>query len=138
MKHMIAVVAVLALAACSKPAKVPDAATETTAQATPAAAAGTLAADGKSSYGTFKVTHKDGKVFTADVKPDGTYSVADARGKVVETGRWEQKSQAQYCETADKAGAKQKCYAEKIDDKGVYTSMDPETREVATVIRVGG
>ncbi len=138
MKHMIAVVAVLALAACSKPAEAPDAATETTAEATAAPAAETLAADGKASYGTFKVTHKDGKVHTAVVKPDGTYSVADAGEKVVETGKWEQKSQEQYCETADKAGAKQKCYTEKVDDKGVYTSKDPETGDVATVTRVEG
>ena len=137
MKRIIAVAALAALAACSKPAEAPAAPAEATAEAAPAAAAGTLAADGKPSHGTFKVTRKAGTV-TAEIKPDGTYSVAAADGKVLETGKWEQKSPELYCETADKAGAKQKCFAEKVDDKGIYTSIDPDTGEVATVVRVEG
>ena len=136
MKRIFIVAALAAVAACSKPAEAPAPEAEAAAEAAPAAAAGTLAADGKPSHGIFKVTKKDGKVHTADVKPDGTYSVTDAAGKVMETGKWEQKSPEQYCETADTAGAKQKCYAEKVDDKGVYTSTDPDTGEVATVVRV--
>ena len=134
MKRIIAIAALAALAACSKPAEEPAAPAEATAEAVPAE---TLAADGKPSHGTFTVTKKDGKVHTADVKPDGTYAVT-VDGKVVETGKWEQKSPEQYCETADKEGAKQKCFEEKVDDKGVYTSKDPDTGEVATVVRVEG
>ena len=135
MKRIIVIAALAAVAACSQPA--PEASAEKAAEA-PAAAAQTLAADGKPSHGKFTVTHKDGKVHTAEVKPDGTYSVTDADGKVMETGKWEQKSQEQYCETSDKEGAKQKCYEEKVDDKGVYTSKDPETGDVSTVVRVEG
>ena len=134
MKRIIVIAALAAVAACSQPAPEPSA--EKAAEA-PAAAAQTLAADGKPSHGKFTVTGKKG-THTAEVKPDGTYSVTDADGKVMETGKWEQKSQEQYCETSDKEGAKQKCYEEKVDDKGVYTSKDPETGDVSTVVRVEG
>ncbi len=134
MKRIIAIAALAALAACSKPAEDP-AAPAAEAAAAPAPSE-ILAADGKPSHGTFKVTRKDGTTYTSEVKPDGTYSVTAADGKVMETGKWEQKSSEQYCETADTEGAKQKCFAEKVDDKGVYTSTDPENGEVATIVRV--
>ena len=134
MKRIIVIAALATVAACSEPAPAPEAATEAAA---PAAAAETLAADGKPSHGTFKVT-RDAGTYTVEVKPDGTYAVTSAEGKVEETGKWEQKSQESYCETADKEGAKQKCFVEKVDDKGVYTSTDPETGDVATVVRVEG
>lgn len=133
MKRIIVIAALAAVAACSQPAPAP----EPTPEAAPVAAAETLAADGKASHGTFKVTRGDA-TYTTVVKPDGTYSVTGADGKVMETGKWEQKSPEQYCETADKEGAKQKCFAEQVDDKGVYTSKDPDTGEVATVVRVEG
>lgn len=133
MKRIIAIAALAALAACSKPAEEPAAPAEAAAEAAPAE---TLAADGKPSHGTFTVTKKDGTIYTSEVKPDGTYSIVAADGKVTETGKWEQKSPEQYCETADTEGAKQKCFAEKVDDKGVYTSTDPENGEVATIVRV--
>ena len=138
MKRIILVALLATVAACSKPAPAPEATAEASAEAAaPAAATGTLAADGKPSHGIFKVTRKAG-VFTADVKPDGTFSVTGPDGKVVETGKWEQKSPESYCETPDKEGAKQKCYEEKVDEKGIYTSKNPETGEVATVVRVEG
>lgn len=135
MKKIIAVAALAALAACSQ-AETP--APEATEEAAAAPAAETLAADGRPSHGKFEVTRADGGKHTTDVMPDGTYKVTDADGKVTDTGKWVQKSPAEYCETSDKAGSKEKCYAEAVDDKGVYTSKDPETGEVATVVRVEG
>ena len=137
MKRIIAVAALAALAACSKPAEAPAAPAEATAEAAPAAAAETLAADGKPSHGKFKVTRPNGDVVMDDVRADGTYVATLADGKT-ETGKWEQKGPNLYCATEDKEGAKQKCYDEKVDDKGVYTSKDPETGEVSTIVRVEG
>lgn len=137
MKKIVLVAALAALAACSREeAPAPEAAEE--AAAAPAEAAQTLAADGKPSHGKFEVTRADGTKLTADVKPDGTFSVADAAGTVIDTGKWVQKSPELYCETSDKPGSKEKCYNEQVDDKGVYTSKDPDTGEVATVVRVEG
>jgi len=140
MKRIIVIAALAAVAACSKPAPAPEATTEASAEAsaeaTPVAAAAPLAADGKPSVGQYKVTTHDGKILMEDVKADGTY-VDTIDGKVVETGKWEQKSPAQYCFTKDEAGAKQKCNTEQVDDKGVWTSVDAEGK-TATVVRVAG
>ncbi len=133
MKRIVLLAAVAALAACSKPATAPEA----DASATPEAAATNIAADGGPSHGKFAVTRSNGDKYTTDVKPDGTYVVTAADGKVIETGKWEQKSPESYCETADKEGAKQKCFAEKVEN-GVYTSTDPENGQVSTVVRVKG
>lgn len=137
MKKLIALAASAALAGCSQPASEPE--TEATEAAAPAAAetATTMAADGKPSTGKFEVTMKDGTKITADVKPDGTFQVTDADGKVVDTGKWVQKSPEQYCETSDKEGSKEVCYTEKFEN-GVYTSLNPETGETATVVRIEG
>lgn len=134
MKRVLFVALMASVAACSQPAPAPEA-EATTAEASPAAAAESLAADGKPSFGKFKVTRADGTVITDDVRADGTYVTTLADGKT-ETGKWEQKGPNLYCATGDKAGAKQKCYEEKVDDKGVYTSKDPETGEVSTVVRL--
>jgi len=128
------VAALASFAACTPKA---EEATEADAAAEPTeAAAATTAADGGPSTGTFKVTHADGSVITAEVKADGTYTVTDADGKVTETGKWEQKSPELWCETSDAEGATQVCYEEKVDENGVYTSKDPNTGEVSTVVRV--
>lgn len=138
MKRIIAIAALAALAACSKPAEEPAAPAEATAEATaeaaPAAAAA-MAADGKPTVGKYKVTRADGSVIMEDLRADGTFVSTMADGKT-ETGKWEQKGPNLYCATEDKEGAKQLCFDEKVDDKGVYTSKHPETGEVSTVVRV--
>ena len=133
MKQFIALAALATVAACSQPAPAPEA-TEAAAEATTAAVAETVAADGKASVGTFKVTTSDGKLFMEEVKADGTY-VQTQDGKVVETGKWIQKSPSQYCYTKDEDGAKEECNTEQVDPKGVWTSVDPEGK-TATVERV--
>lgn len=97
----------------------------------------TMAADGKPSHGTFKITRPDGTVITDEVRPDGTYLTTLPDGKT-ETGKWVQKDQNTFCVTEDKDGAEQVCYDERVDDKGVYTSKNPKNGEVATVVRVEG
>jgi ABC-type Fe3+-hydroxamate transport system substrate-binding protein len=138
MKKIVLLAALAAISACAKPAPTeePTAAATDSMAAEPAVT--TLAADGKPSTGKFQVTAADGSAITADVRPDGTYTVTDAGGTVTETGKWEQKSPEAYCVTPDTADAKQKCYEEKVDDKGVYTSKDPDTGEVSTVVRLEG
>ena len=131
MKRIVFVALLAGVAACSQPAPAPEA----TAEATTAAAAEPLAADGKPSVGKYQVTRADGTVMTDDVRADGTYVTTMADG-TTETGKWEQKGPNLYCGTEDKEGAKQKCYEEKVDEKGVYTSKDPETGEVSTVVRL--
>ena len=134
MKKLLAFAALAALAACSKPAPAPEAEATTAAEAAPAAAQN-IAADGKSSVGMFKVTTHDGKTVMEDVKADGTY-VDTVDGKVVETGRWNQKSPSQYCYTSDEKDAVEKCGEEKVEN-GVWTSKNPKG-EVATVVRIEG
>lgn len=132
MKRIALLAALAAVTACSKPAPAPEAEATAAAEAS-APVAENIAADGKSSVGTYKVTRPDGTVVMDEVKADGTYSTTKD-GKVVETGRWEQKSPALYCYTPDKPDAKQECAEEKVEN-GVYTSKNPKG-EVATVVRV--
>lgn len=141
MKKLMVFAALASLAACSKQEPAPTAdATESAAPAATsdadAAAAQPVAADGKPSVGTFTVTTSDGKVFTEEDKADGTY-VDTKDGKVVETGKWEQKSPSQFCFTKDEANAKQQCNTEQVDAKGVWTSVGPDGK-TATVVRTGG
>ena len=136
MKRIVFVALIAGVVACSQPAPAPEPTAEaTTAEAPPAVAGESLAADGKPSVGKYQVTRADGTVMTDDVRADGTYVTTMADGKT-ETGKWEQKGPNLYCATEDKEGAKQKCYEEKVDEKGVYTSKDPETGEVSTVVRL--
>ena len=134
MKRIFVITALTAVAACSQPAPAPEPTAEAAAEATTAAVAETLAADGKTSLGTFQVTTHDGKVVMEEVKADGTY-VDTIDGKVVETGKWVQKSQSEYCYTKDGEGAKEVCNQEAVDAKGVWTSTNPEGK-TATVERV--
>ena len=133
MRKIVIIAALATVAACSKPepAATPEAA-DTAVAAAPAAA--TVAADGKPSTGMFKITSADGQTIMEEIKADGTY--VDTRdGKVIETGKWEQKSAAQYCWTPDTAGATQTCADEKVEN-GVYSSYNPKTKKTATVVRV--
>ena len=134
MKKIVAFAVMASLAACTQPAPEPET-DATEAAATPEPAAGPLAADGKASAGKYKITTAEGEVFMEDVKADGTYVQTDKDGKVVETGRWVQKSPTEYCTTVDEEGAVERCNVEGIDAAGVWTSRNAEG-EVATVERV--
>ena len=130
MKKIVMIAALAALAGCSKPAETPAA--DASAAPEPVAAAGPLAADGKSSVGTFKITTADGKTYTEVVKADGT-DEGPENGQVIDPGRWEQKNPNLYCVTRD--GDKEQCNEEKVEN-GIWTSKDPEGK-VATVERIG-
>jgi len=132
MKKIFAFAALAALAACSKPAETPAAEAVATTDAT-AATAGPVAADGKSSAGTFRITTSDGKVYTEVVKADGTYEGVGPDGKVTETGKWEQRTPNLYCVIKD--GEKERCNEEKVEN-GVWTSKDPDGK-IAKVERIG-
>ena len=131
MKRLIIAAAVVALAGCKSEAPAPEA--TATAEATTAAAT-PMAADGKPTPGNFKITTADGKIVMEEVKADGTY-VDTIDGKVVETGKWVQKSPTEYCYTKDGEGATEVCNTEGVDAKGVWTSTNPEGK-TATVERV--
>ena len=137
MKRIILVAALASVAACSKPAPTPEATSEApmeaSAEASSAPTAEPVAADGKSSVGTFKVTTEKG-VFMEEDKADGTYT-STQDGKVVETGKWVQKSPSEFCYTKDEKDAKEVCNTEQVDDKGVWTSKDADGK-VATIERV--
>lgn len=133
MKRLFIVAAVAVLAGCSQSETAP--APEAAAEATEAAVAEPMAADGKPSAGMYRVTTSEGEVFMEDVKADGTYVQTDKDGKVVETGKWVQKSPTEYCTTKDEEGAAEKCNVEGIDAAGVWTSKSAEGK-TATVERV--
>ncbi len=132
MKKIMLLVAIAAVSACSKPEPAAD------AEATPVAVASAeanIAADGKSSVGKYKITLANGDVVMEEVKADGTYAdMVD--GKVIETGKWVQKSPSQYCYTKDKPEAVEECNAEKVEN-GVWTSTNPKG-ETSKVERVEG
>jgi hypothetical protein len=132
MKKILLLSAVTALAACS-PAETTDEVAAST-EATEVVAELT-AADGGPSIGMFKVTSADGSVAMEEIRADGTYT-AMTDGEEPETGKWEQKSPESFCSTPDVEGAVQKCYAETIDETGVWTSADPDDGEVSTIERV--
>lgn len=137
MKKYLTTAALAALAACSQPAPAPvdDATTasETTTEAAPATT--NIAADGKSSVGKFKITSHDGKTYMEEDKADGTYATTQD-GKLVETGKWEQKDPNTFCFTKDEKDAKQVCNAEKVEN-GKWTTTNAKG-EVSTVERVEG
>ena len=138
MKRIMLVAALAMVAACSRSEPAPEA-TEEVAAAPEAAAP--LAADGQPTPGMYRVTTAEGEVFMEEVKADGTYVQTDAEGKVVETGRWVQKSPEQYCTVVDEQYRKEgdtgeeKCNTEGIGEDGVWTSTNREGK-TATVERV--
>ena len=132
MKNIMLVSALTALAACS-PAETTDEAVAPTETAAPVTEM--TAADGGPSTGAFKITAADGKVTMEDIRADGTYT-ATTEGEEPKTGTWEQKSPDSFCTTTDEDKAPQKCFAEKVDESGVWTSVDPDDGEISTVERV--
>ena len=131
MKKIMLVAALAALGACSKEAPAPAPEATPAAAATPAEV---MAADGKSPVGKFTITTSDGKVINEELTADGKY--ADTLdGKVVETGTWTQKSPGTFCYTNDKAGSKEICNTEAVDDMGVWKTTSPDGK-TATVVRV--
>lgn len=135
MRKIILVAALATLAACNDREAAPAAEAETEATTEVATApAEVMAADGKSPVGMYKITTADGKVIMDELKADGTYSDT-IDGKVVETGRWVQKTPETFCYTKDGEGAKEVCNTEKVDAAGVWTSTNPEGK-TATVERV--
>ncbi|ANY20035.1 hypothetical protein A6F68_01520 [Tsuneonella dongtanensis] len=134
MKRLIMVAALATLAGCSQSETAPAPEAEATAEA-PVAAAAPLAADGKATPGMYKITTSDGMTFMEEVKADGTYVQTDADGKVVETGKWVQKSPTEYCTTKDGEGEVEKCNTEGIDADGKWFSTNSEGK-TATVERV--
>lgn len=129
MKKFLVIAALAAVSACSKPAEAPA----PEASSAPEVVAEPIAADGQPSVGMYKVTDADGKVYMDDVRADGTYETKQD-GKVVETGKWNQKSPNLYCYTKDEAGAQEQCNEEKVEN-GVWTTKNPEGK-VSTVERV--
>lgn len=135
MKKLMIFAALASVTACSKPAPAPtEAATEATAATPAASTAESTAADGKSSAGTFKISSHDGKVYMEEDKADGTY-VTTLDGKVIDTGKWEQKDSGTFCFTKDAKDAKQECNVEKVE-AGKWTTTNAKG-EVSTVERVG-
>jgi len=138
MRILLVCATAAALVACSQePAPAPESTEAAAVPAEPAApATGSMAADGKSPVGMFKITTSKGEVLMDEVRADGTYSTTKD-GKVVETGKWEQKAPDTYCYTSDEAGSKQECNTEGVDAAGVWTSVNAKG-EKATVERVEG
>ncbi len=132
MKKILIAAACASLAACSPS----DTAEEAAAPAdTAEVAAEVTAADGGPPFGMYKVTSADGKVSMEDIRADGTY-VSTSEGEEPKTGKWEQKAPDSFCATPDEEGAVQKCYAESVDENGVWTSVDPDDGKASTVERV--
>jgi flagellar hook assembly protein FlgD len=121
------------LSACSQQATAPE--PETSDAPAASATAANIAADGKASAGKYKITTHDGKIVMEEDKADGTF-VTTLDGKVVETGKWEQKSPTTFCFTKDGKDAKQECNEEKVEN-GVWTSKNAKG-EVSTVERIAG
>ena len=135
MKKLMIFAALASVTACSKPAPAPtEEATEAAAETPAASPAANTAADGKPSAGKYKISSHDGKVYMEEDKADGTY-VTTLDGKVVDTGKWEQKDPGTFCFTKDAKDAKQECNVEKVE-AGKWTTTNAKG-EVSTVERVG-
>lgn len=127
MKRIIGVAAIAVLAACSPAEEAAE--TEEVVEV-----AEIMAADGKPSYGTFRVTGPDGAVLNEVVNEDGTFASTDEAGEVT-TGTWVQK-EGEYCTTVDEEGAPERCFSETVNDEGVWLSTDPDDGAVSTVERI--
>ncbi len=133
MKKLVLLAAFAGLSACGGAATEEAAPAETTETVATEVVA-TTAADGGPSTGTFTVTNAAGEVSTEVLAEDGTYTSTDAAGEVT-TGVWEQKSPNEFCANSSEK-EEMTCYAEAVNEDGVWTSTDPDDGEVSTVVRV--
>ena len=105
-------------------------------RAADAPSSATLAADGKPSAGHYRATDAEGEILFEQLRPDGTYRFANRSGVTLEEGRWEQRSPALLCFTADRETADEICYREEIGPDGVWRSTDPNTGAIVQIERV--
>jgi hypothetical protein len=98
--------------------------------------AGSLAADGKPSAGNYRATDAEGDMLYEELRPDGTYRFTTRNGVTLEEGRWEQKSPALLCFTANRETADEVCYREEIGPDGVWRSTDPNTGAISEIVRL--
>lgn len=129
MKNLAVVASIALLAACG-------AKTDTTAEAiTTDAATESVAAAETPAAGTYDVTNPDGSKGTTTLNADGTYTDADAAGKVIAKGKYAIKD-GKTCFAAD--GGKEDCYTESAraadgsftatDAKGAVTKVAPHAK----------
>lgn len=130
MKKITVLAALAVISACSQsePAPEPEATTEA------AAAEEIMGADGGPPYGNFRVTRADGTVMMEEVRADGTWTATAPDGTVT-NGTWVQKP-GEYCTTGDAEDAEEECFAETIDENGVWVSTDPSDGSISTVERL--
>ncbi len=102
MRKIILIAGMAALAACSKPAEVAPAATETAAAPAPVASA---------TPGSYDVTAPDGTKSVSTLNADGSYVDTDAAGKETAKGKWATED-SKTCFTPD-GGAKE-CYTDSV------------------------
>ncbi len=91
-----------------------------------------MAIDGGTSVGTYRVTDEDGSVITYDARADGTVVVTNDEGEEM-TGTWRQDSPEVWCDTFD---GEETCYDEALDENGVWTSTNQSDQTVSTLERI--
>lgn len=131
MKILVLIAALASLSACG------GAATEETAPAEATVAEEavvTTAADGGPLTGTFAVTNAAGEVSTEVLLEDGTYTGTNTAGEATK-GVWEQRSPNEFCSQASDE-EEMTCFAETMNEDGVWTSTNQDDGQVSTVERV--
>ena len=130
----LAIVAAVALAACSN-AETAEEPVAVETEAPTSEATMSMAADGQSPVGEYKITLADGSVWTETVNADGTYSSVSPDGET-ETGTWRQETPERFCSQASDDEA-ETCRTETIGEDGVWTSVsDSDPADSVTVERV--
>jgi len=131
MKNTAMAIACLTLAACGQEPAIESSIDEAVNEATPA-----LAADGGPSVGQYRATDDSGMVLMEELRADGTYTFSGEGGVIIEEGRYDQKTPAQLCFTANADDAVEKCYDEEVGEDGIWRTTDPDTGVIAVVERL--